>query len=186
MRNLGRVRGFTLIEILVVVFIIGLTAGLISLSVGKDKKDSAPYQETQLLLQKIAFVSEYAALNGEVIALFAREEASEDELHKRWCYSWQRLRDNMWGALPDDILPEHCLPFDLSWEMVVEDRLYVYDPDLEVHPPVLLFSPSGESTAVEMTLFESAVSDSAQHIEIDLMGNSRWLEEDEANPRPKK
>jgi general secretion pathway protein H len=183
LRNLGRAQGFTLIEILVVVFIIGLTAGLISLSVGNDKKDSLPYQETQLLLQKIAFVSEYAALNGEVIAMFAREEAADGELEKRWCYNWQRLRDNSWGGLPDDILPEHCLPFGLSWEMEVEGRLYMYDPDLEIHPPVLLFSPSGESTAVAMTLFESAGSSDAQHIEIDMMGNSRWLEEDEANSR---
>ena len=63
-------QGFTLIEILIVVFIIGLTASVISLSMGgDDEKDSAPYQETQTLLQAIAFVGEYSALNGEVIAL---------------------------------------------------------------------------------------------------------------------
>lgn len=186
MRKLGYQQGFTLIEILVVVFIVGLTAGMVSLSIGNDKKDSAPYQETQTLLQTINFVSEYAALNGEVIAMFVREEDAEDELAQRRCYSWQRLRDNYWSALPGDILPEHCMPPKLTWELTVEDRLYVYDPDLEVHPPVLVFSPSGEATPVEMALFESAVSDTAQHIEIDMMGNSRWLEEDEAKPRDAK
>jgi hypothetical protein len=34
-----------------------------------------------------------------------------------------------------------------------------------------------------MALFESASSDGAQHIEIDMMGNSHWLEEDKAELR---
>jgi hypothetical protein len=35
-------------------------------------------------------------------------------------------------------------------------------------------------------LFESAVSDSAQHIEIDMMGNSRWVEQDDAEASDEK
>lgn len=174
-------QGFTLIEILIVVFIIGLTASVISLSMGgDDEKDSAPYQETQTLLQAIAFVSEYTALNGEIIAMFVSQKESEDSLNKQWCYSWKRFRDNGWGSLPDDLLAEHCLPETVVWELVIEGRIYNYDPDLEIQPPVLVFSPSGEATPVEMALFESAVSDSAQHIEIDMMGNSRWVEQDDA------
>ncbi len=177
-------QGFTLIEILIVVFIIGLTASLISLSMGDDKKDSAPYQEASKLLQAIAFVGEYTALNGEIIAMFVSQRDAKDELNKQWCYSWKRFRDNNWGELPSDTLPEHCLPETVIWEMVIEGRIYAYDPDLEIQPPVLVFSPSGEATPVEMALFESAASasssDTAQHIEIDMMGNSRWLEQDEA------
>ncbi len=176
-------QGFTLIEILIVVFIIGLTASVISLSMGgDDEKDSAPYQETQTLLQAIAFVGEYSALNGEVIALFVSQKESEDELNKHWCYTWKRFRDNSWGELPDDVLSEHCMPSNVVWELEIEGRLYIYDPDLEIQPPVLVFSPSGEATPVEMVLFESAASASnnAQHIEIDMMGASRWVEQDEA------
>jgi general secretion pathway protein H len=177
-------QGFTLIEILIVVFIIGLTASVISLSMGDDKKDSAPYQEASKLLQSIAFVSEYSALNGDVIALFVSQKESEDALNKQWCYSWKRFRDNGWGELPGETLPEHCLADTMVWELVIEGRIYAYDPDLETQPPVLVFSPSGEATPVEMALFESAASGSsnnnAQHIEIDMMGNSRWLEQDEA------
>ena len=178
-------QGFTLIEILIVVFIIGLTASVISLSMGDDKKDSAPYQETQKLLQAIVFVSEYSALNGDVIAMFVSQKESEDALNKQWCYSWKRFRDNGWDELPDDTLPEHCLVDTVVWELVIEGRIYAYDPDLEIQPPVLVFSPSGEATPAEMALFESAASgnsnNNAQHIEIDMMGNSRWLEQDEAD-----
>lgn len=177
-------QGFTLIEILIVVFIIGLTASVISLSMSDDKKDSAPYQEASKLLQSIAFVSEYSALNGDVIAMFVNQRQSEDALNKQWCYSWKRFRDNNWGELPGEILPEHCLADTLVWELVIEGHIYAYDPDVEIQPPVLVFSPSGEATPVEMALFESAASGSstnnAQHIEIDMMGISRWLEQDEA------
>jgi general secretion pathway protein H len=173
-------QGFTLIEILIVVFIIGLTASVISLSIGDDKKDGAPYQEARTLLQTIDFVSEYTALNGEVIAMFVTQKESEDALNKRWCYSWKRLRDNNWSELPDDTLTEHCLLDTVLWELVIEGRIYAYDPDIEIQPPVLIFSPSGEATPVEMALFESATNEGTQHIEIDMMGNSRWLEQDKA------
>ncbi len=182
-------QGFTLIEILIVVFIIGLTASVISISMGDDKKDSAPYQEAQKLLQIVVFVNEYTVLNGEVIAMFVSQKESESALNKRWCYSWKRFRDNAWAELPDDTLSEHCMPETLMWELVIEGRLYAYDPDLETQPPILVFSPSGEATPVEMALFESAASDggsssdNAQHIEIDMMGNSRWIEQDEAEQR---
>ena len=180
MRNVGRIQGFTLIEILVVVFIIGLAASLISLSIGDDKTDSAPYQAARSLLQTIDFVSEYSALNGEVIAMFVTQKESDDALKKRWCYSWKRLRDNYWGNLPDDMLTEHCLPDSMLWELQIEGRIYAYDPDIEIQPPVLIFSPSGEATPVEMALFESATNEGTQHIEIDMMGNTRWLEQDKA------
>lgn len=179
-------QGFTLIEILIVVFIIGLTASVISLSMGDDKKDAPAYQETRKLLQAIAFVSEYSALNGDVIAMFVSQKESEDELENHWCYSWKRFRDNAWNELPEDTLPEHCMPNTLVWEMQVEGRIYVYDPDLEIQPPVLVFSPSGEATPMEMALFESVASEGAQHIEIDMMGNTRWVEQDDMEPPDEK
>ncbi|RYZ85600.1 MAG: prepilin-type N-terminal cleavage/methylation domain-containing protein, partial [Moraxellaceae bacterium] len=58
------VRGFTLIEIMIVVFIIGLMAGVISLSIGEDKSKAAPRLEAQAFMQAVDFVSEFAALNG--------------------------------------------------------------------------------------------------------------------------
>lgn len=69
---------------------------------------------------------------------------------------------------------------NLQWELVIEGRLYNYDPDLETQPPVLVFSPSGEATPVTMSLFESGAGSDPQHIEIDMMGSSQWREAEEA------
>ncbi|GGY86842.1 putative type II secretion system protein H [Cellvibrio zantedeschiae] len=180
--HLGSVRGFTLIEIMIVVFIIGLMATVITLSVGEDKSKAAPRLEAQAFMQAVGFVSEFAALNGEVVAMFISPRESSDSLGKYWCYNWQRYRDNAWVKLPEDSLSEHCMDERVQWELVVEGHLYTYDPDLETQPPVLVFSPSGEATPVEMALFEqgTGTNTEAQHIEIDMMGNSHWREEDEA------
>jgi general secretion pathway protein H len=180
------VRGFTLIEILIVVFIIGLMAGLISLSLGKDKTEDNLRKEAQALIQAIDFVGEYAALNGEVLALFAKQQESDDSLEKYWCYNWQRYRDNQWVNLPEDSLGEHCMPANVQWEMVIEGHPYRYDPDLEIQPPVLVFSPSGEATPVEMAIFQQGTDAEAQHIEIDMMGSSDWREQEDAKLRDEK
>jgi general secretion pathway protein H len=181
------VQGFTLIEIMIVVFIIGLMAGVITLSIGEDKSKAAPRVEAQAFMQAIDFIGEFAALNGEVVGMFITPHESSDSLGKYWCYNWQRYRDNAWGKLPEDSLSEHCMPANLQWELVIEGHLYVYDPDLEFQPPVLVFSPSGEATPVEMALFEQGTTTAEpQHIEIDMMGNSHWREQDEAKARDEK
>lgn len=179
--KLRSIRGFTLVEIMIVVFIIGMTASLIALSIGDKKTEKGPYKEAQTLMQTIDFVGEYAALNDEILGMFITPREAEDSLGKRWCYSWKRMRDNVWGSMPEDTLSEHCMEDTVQWELVIEGQMYVYDPDLEIQPPVLVFSPSGEATPVEMGMFEEGTTTTeAQHIEIDMMGNSRWPEQEKS------
>lgn len=172
------VRGFTLIEIMIVVFIIGLMATVISLSMGEDKSKAAPRLEAQALIQAIGFAGEYAALNSEVVAMFVERREDSEANASYWCYRWKRYRDGAWINLPEDSLGEHCLDEVVQWELVVEGHNYNYDADLEIQPPVLVFSPSGEATPAEMALFEQGAGSEPQHIEIDMMGNSRWREEE--------
>ncbi|RYY03869.1 MAG: type II secretion system protein [Gammaproteobacteria bacterium] len=170
-------QGFTLIEIMIVALIIGMTASLIAISIGDNKADKAPKTEAEAFVHAVDFVSEYAALNGEVIGMFAVPKNTEDSLGKKWCYDWKRNRANEWVALPEDSLVEHCMAESVQWEMVIEGHVYVYDPDLEIQPPTLVFSPSGETTAVEMSMFEEGTTNTeTQHIQIDLMGGICWPE----------
>ncbi|RYY73578.1 MAG: prepilin-type N-terminal cleavage/methylation domain-containing protein [Gammaproteobacteria bacterium] len=172
-------RGFTLIEILIVVFIIGLTASLIALSIGDDKTKHPPFIEAQTFLQTIDFIAEYAALNGDTIGMFIEPKNVEESAEKQWCYSWKRLRDRNWADLPEDSSRQHCMDVQVEWELEIEGRLYEYDPDLETQPPVLIFSSSGESTPVEMSIYDRETSDAnsePQHIVIDMMGGTCWAE----------
>ena len=175
-------QGFTLIEILIVAFIIGLSASLIALSVGDDKTKEPPFMEAQAFLQAIDFIGEYAALNGDTIGMFVEPKNAEDSVEMQWCYTWKRLRDGNWANLPEDAAKQYCMDPRVEWELEIEGRLYEYDPDLEFQPPVLIFSSSGESTPVEMEMFQKesdAAPSEPQHIQIDMMGGNCWAE----NPR---
>ncbi len=175
-------QGFTLIEILVVVFIIGLTAGVVALSMGDRKDETGPKKETQVLIQAIDFAGEYAALNNELVGLFvSTKEAEEAPGQTQWCYSWQRLRDNAWVDFSEGVLVEHCMDPSLQWDLVIEGKVYEYDPDLEKHPPLLVFSYSGETTPAEMAIYEQDKSTEAQHLELDMMGNRHWRNQEEEN-----
>ena len=186
----ARSQGFTLIEIIAVIVIIGLMASIISVSMTNRTGTSATRKEAQLFLQAIDFVSEQSVLNNEIIGMFVEHKDTEDSAIKQWCYHWQRFRDGEWQDLPADTLSEHCLPEDMQWDLSVEGHEYAYEPELETQPPALVWSPSGEATPIEMKFFESEIRRAAsdiksevQHIEIDMMGNSHWLEQEEENER---
>ncbi len=187
----ARSQGFTLIEIIAVIVIIGLMASIIAVSMTNRGGGASPTRtEAQTFLQAVDFVSEQSVLNGEIIGMFVELKDTEDSSSKQWCYRWQRFRDGSWGNLPEDTLSEHCLPVGMEWDMSIEGHLFSYDADLETQPPALVWSPSGESTPIEMKLFETGMSvadgkSEVQHIEIDMMGNSHWLEQEEEDERSK-
>ena len=186
----ARSQGFTLIEIIAVIVIIGLMASIIAVSMNNRGGASATRTEAQLFLQAVDFVSEQSVLNGEIMGMFVEFKDSEDSSAKQWCYHWQRFRDGEWRDLPEDTLSEHCLPEDMQWDMSIEGHLFAYEPELEIQPPALVWSPSGESTPIEMKFFESGIratndKSEVQHIEIDMMGNSHWLEQEEEDERNK-
>lgn len=176
-------QGFTLIEILMVIVIIGLSVGIVTLSIAPSQDDSLSRKEAQSFMQAVEFVAEQAILNGNVMAMFLTPKNAEESLGKQWCYTWKIFRENNWAEMPEDSLTEHCMPENLQWDLVVEGRIYNYDPDLETQPPVLVFAPSGESTPVEMAIFEQGSDSEAQRIEIDLMGTITWRNEEEAQKR---
>lgn len=176
-------RGFTLIEILAVVIIIGLLTSIIAVSLGGSDGESNTRKEAQNLIKAIEFVSEQSVFNGDIIGMFVMPKDSEDSSAKKWCYNWKRFRDESWQDLPEDTLTEHCMPYNMQWDLVVEGKFYAYDDNLEIQPPVLVWSPSGEATPIEMTIFENGSNSEKQRIEIDMMGGIRWLNKEEEDKR---
>jgi len=178
--------GFTLLEILIVVFIIGLSVSGIAIAISESKTDSPAYKEAEDFITAATFVGEYADLNGEVLALFVDKQNKNATQSAQWCYNWKRFRDNQWVAISEDSVTEHCVSADVQWDLIIEGKPYIYDPDVERQPPVIIFASSGETTAVEMAFMDRGASDKPQRIELDLMGNLHWKnkeEEEEKNAR---
>jgi len=186
--------GFTLIEILLVVFIIGMTVSVISLSVGGNAAINQLQKETEEFMLQASYIAEQSVLKGETHGLFVqmREvDTGEASVREQWCYQWRRIRDQEWQDLPE--LPEpRCLPKDLVMEFVIDDKDWKYDPDIEFQDPVMGFYPSGDGSAeVEIMLFvddqaSSAGEDTIQRITLDVVGQLKWVNEEERLAAEKK
>lgn len=133
--------GFTLLEILVVVVIIGVVATFAVLSIGSRTLDDRLDVEARRLQELIALAAEEAVLQGTEIGFLQTAEG----------YAFMVLKDGAW-SIPDDAGPLRgrvlVEPFYL--QLRVEGRpVTPAEPDGEdakLEPQVLLLS-SGEATA---------------------------------------
>ncbi|MDQ2076659.1 type II secretion system minor pseudopilin GspH [Marinimicrobium sp. ABcell2] len=176
-------RGFTLIEIMVVVLIIGVAIGGVMLSM-RTGGTSQLQEETERFLLSARFVSDQATLNQEIIGLFVEPGSTEGGAMGQWCYEWQRFLDQSWQQA-SDYLDRHCLPDGLNLELLVEGEPYQYDPRATTPTPVLVFYPSGEATPFELAITPTgfANEEEIQRVEVDMTGRIRWRNDEEAQER---
>ena len=170
-----RPAGFTLVELLVVLFILGLAIGMASLSINRDDSQTQAQQAMENLLLEARFVSEQAVLNREVMGLFLVPNMEDESLELQWCYRWQRRRDDAWQNVTE-ALAQKCLSSELELEARVEGEAWQYDPRETTEQPVLVFYPSGEATSLELALIPNQLDEAEiQRLEVTMMGDLTWL-----------
>jgi len=178
-----RQQGFTLIEIIVVVFIIGLAVGVISIAVGGNAATDNARKEAEEFMLQASYVAEQAVLKGETYGLFAELRPAQDiDAEEQWCYTWKRVRDRQWQELPE--LQTHCIAEGLAIEFTIDEELWEYVPELEYQDPVMGFFPSGDSSGeVEISIFASQTNMDdeveTQKFKLDLIGELHWINEEE-------
>lgn len=146
-------RGFTLIEILVVVVIIGVLAAGAVLAIGTSKRDDTLEKEAQRLEALIAYAREHAELATREFGL--RIEAD------RYEFLVFDPRRGIWhGADADDTLRERDLPPGLRTRLRIEGRDVLLRPLKTGEPlmPQLMLFSNGDVTPFELFL-ERAGSD---------------------------
>lgn len=170
--------GFTLVELLVVLMIIGFAVTIVSFTIPGDDSATQAEREAEEFMLSARFVSEQTVLNQEVIGLFMEPRARAGE-PQHWCYRWRRFRDQNWEPVTD-FLTERCLPEVLQLEVRVEGEEWQYDPREDTPTPVLVFYPSGEATPFEMALIPGRFDEGeTQRVEVTMMGDLQWRNRDE-------
>jgi general secretion pathway protein H len=155
----SRLRGFTLIEMLVVVVIIGILATSLVLSLGDTGRDRAMEQERDRLSALIAYAREQGDLQTLEFGLRLTPNGYRFVVFD--------TRNNVW--VPDDLddsLRARTLPDGLSFSLVLEGRPVVLDPadtrqlgagSADVSPQILLFS-NGDLNSFELSIRRAAAN----------------------------
>ena len=111
-------RGFTLLELLVVVVIVAILFTYTTLAIRGDSAEDIIKQEAQRMQRLVELASEESILRGEEYAI----EFSLDG------YRFLRFENNNWQPLSGDrILRERELPLDVELELLLEETEIVID-----------------------------------------------------------
>lgn len=154
-------RGFTLLELLIVLVVIGIISSFAVLSTGLADRDKPLGKETQRLLALLRMASEESVQHGDELGM--RIDGSG--------YRFMRYDRDAWKPLDDDLFRERELPPEISVKLELEGRPIVLDNpdssdsdaaskdeekkgDKKPLAPQIVFLSSGEASPFVLTLSE--------------------------------
>lgn len=135
-------RGFTLLELMVVVVLIGIILTFVVGTVGDGGRSDRIKREVQRIIALVELVGEESVLQSMVIGLRFTEDG----------YEFMHFEDEKWSAVEDDgLLRRHKLDDSMQLQLQVEGYGIELGGASEEKPHILFF-PSGERTPFELSL----------------------------------
>ncbi|MFI4889633.1 MAG: type II secretion system minor pseudopilin GspH [Steroidobacterales bacterium] len=151
----ARIRGFTLIEILVVIAIMAIVISLAVLSINVTGRDTQIDQESQRIEGLLEMLHDRALIEGHDFGMRLEPAA--------YAFVAYDTRRNLWVALDQDHeFRRRMLPIGLSFQLELDSRQVVLEPidpnlssDTAPPAPQLAIAASGDSTPFRITLLRA-------------------------------
>lgn len=159
--------GFTLIEILVVLVVVGLLASLAVISLGDGGRQRELENEVRDLFLLMQTASEQAILNNQEIGLLLDDNEYEFLLYNEENGEWERKQERLFASrqFPD---------WMTVTEFIENDQPRLASDDEKPRPDVVFFS-SGEVTPFELEFTIGSVSDRRHRIWSDGLSPLEWI-----------
>lgn len=183
-------RGFTLLELMVVIFIIGLMVGVVGLNVAQFDAAGELQDFGEDTYAQLSFGTDQALFGGEHIGLVP-EPLNENEADLNWRLGWHRWRDGQWQPISEIPAIEPPSFVDMTIQIDEEPVDLWQWLEYEDPLPVIIFYGGGEALAAtlifeldaqaarEVTDFESR----SIHMDINELGYVVWRERSEQDER---
>jgi len=164
----GRSSGFTLLELMVVLVLVGIIFSFAMLSMGGDDMAELMEQETRRLGTLLDLASDEAVLRGEEMAVHFTETG----------YEFLILSGDQWRVPEGDrLLQARSLPADIEIRLEVNGDspglTSTDDEDEETLTPQVYILSSGEMTPFSATL-QSRQSPVRYYLTASLLGEVSW------------
>ena len=174
----ARTLGFTLIELMVVVFIIGLIASAAVITFGGDRRDTELDKEAERIHALLEYVREQAELQTRDYGLRINDHAYSFVVFDVMQNQWRTNEE-------DDALREREFPEGLEPSVVLEGRPIVLDvkkKTIEDFKPQIMVFSNGDLSSFEITLQREGGGDKAR-IYTDEQTNVLMMLPGETEPR---
>lgn len=149
----SRLAGFTLLEILVVITIIGVLIGGAVLSLGLLGRDAGLDSELQRLQRHLLFARDRAEIEQRPYGVLI-----EPKGYRFLTFDSRALR---WQKTDDDVLAPHAWPVGVTAELDVEGRRIVITPHNDESVPQIGVDAGGEFTSFELRLSRAGIAERA-------------------------
>jgi prepilin-type N-terminal cleavage/methylation domain-containing protein len=171
-------QGFSLLELLVALFVVMVITSLVTLNVSSGGKDIELEAKVRSLADISAYALDEAQMSGVDMGLVL--ERSSTGIGSVYRYSWRERRLEGWRQpeLDKDIFATGEFPEDVELQLVLENlpvSELVADPDASGLNPQIVFYASGEITPGYMELRERRTGEILWLIEWDMLGRFTLL-----------